>query len=109
MTKIIVTLLCLLSASVTFAAEPLCQRAVENQEKGLASESRAMPEDKTKLSRQLRNGEFTISKKDVGNVLALLQRTDTLAFSFGNDAGGWLSIANAQSCKILLTIQVVEI
>ncbi len=99
----------LLASNAAHAGEHIrCQTAVERQEKSLASESLATPQDKAKLIKQLADGEFTTSKREDAQLLPLLQREDTLAFSFSNDAGTWLSIADAKSCKVLLTLQAVE-
>lgn len=109
MKKMVVVMMSLMVSSMAFAAKPAvrCQKAVEKQEDGLASESSATPEDKAVLLEQLRNGDFEVTEEEYTLIESLLERKDTLAFSFGNDAGAWLTIANAKTCKVLDTTQLV--
>ena len=88
--------------------ETRCMLAVERQEDGLSSDSQASSEDKEDLIKQVAGDELILTKEEAAEVLTLLRRSDTLAFTFGNDAGGWLTIADAKTCKVLLTLQIQE-
>lgn len=109
MRKLVFVSSLLLISVTTHAGERVrCQHEVERQERSLSRESRANPEDKVRLIKQIDGDEFTVSREVGENIRALLLREDTLAFSFGNDSGTWLSIANENNCKVLLTTEVSE-
>lgn len=97
------------------ADKATCQAEMERKNPGLASESDAEPlsrEDATNIVglgpdsvTDLEGTELT--EKDVQRFKVYLERTDTLFFSFNNDAGLWVAVAKSDTCRNLWTKQIV--
>lgn len=103
---VFITFSCLsLNAFADFAQS--CQAEVERQEPQLASESSATLENKQEISKSLINSELT--EKDIADLLDLLKTPDTAVFSFSNDAGVWISIVKASTCRVIVTQQIYSI
>jgi hypothetical protein len=105
--KYVIFALLALSASSSFAADR-CKASVDEQSGGLADESSGVREKKSNIIAQIKAGETILDSVKEKRVLRLLERSGTIAYSYSNDAGTWLAIADANSCKILYVTQIEE-
>lgn len=107
-TFIYLILAMVVSSNVFATTEVRCQKEVEKQERSLAMESRAMLVNKITLMKQIERGSFDqISHRTALFLLRLLSNKSAMPFTFTNDAGVWLTIADYTTCKVHYTKQIV--
>lgn len=101
--------------AMSLAAKAPCQAEIERKNSGLAYESDAQPLTREEATDMVGLGPDAITdyegteltEKDVLRFKKYLERNDTLFFSFVNDAGFWVSVAKAETCRNLWTKQIV--
>lgn len=110
MTKFILSAITAFYGISAFAAtSDRCKAEVEAALPELAEDGGATAEDKNFLIQQIQNDETHLNQAEATELIGLLRARGTLAFSFVNDAGAWITVVDASTCKIILNRKALDI
>lgn len=102
MTRFFVSTLCLIATTSAVPARARCPRPDETKPSDTSAESYEELDLKSELLAGLEGGYLNFTSEDETLVRELLRRPGTVAISFGDETGQWLSIADGDTGQVLL-------